>query len=61
MQPFADSKNLYQAETVFGVGTPSYSLTRSVTKGAISNNNCHFPQASSKNGFERGATNRCCD
>lgn len=50
---FGNSSNLYLGEPVLAVGTP-YGLTRSVTRGVISNNNRYMKPSVSDEGFEKG-------
>ena len=53
---FGDSAKLFPGQTVFAVGTP-HGLTRTVTRGIISNNNRYFEDTSGVNGYETGAFN----
>ncbi len=53
---FGDSDKLYVGETVFAVGTP-HGLTRTVTRGIISNNNRYFQDTEGVDGFETGNFN----
>ena len=53
---FGDSDKLYPGQTVYAVGTP-YGLTRTVTRGIISNNNRYFEDSTGVNGYETGAFN----
>ena len=53
---FGDSEKLYPGETVFAVGTP-FGLTRTVTRGIISNANRYFQDFNGVNGYETGAFN----
>jgi serine protease Do len=53
---FGDSDKLYVGETVFAVGTP-HGLTRTVTRGIISNNNRYFEDTEGVDGFETGNFN----
>ena len=53
---FGDSAGLFPGETVFAVGTP-YGLTRTVTRGIISNNNRPFEDSRGVNGYETGSFN----
>ena len=52
---FGDSRNLYPGATVYAVGTP-HGLTRTVTRGIISNTNRYAPNLD-VNGYETGAFN----
>lgn len=52
---FGESKNLYPGATVYAVGTP-HGLTRTVTRGIISNTNRYAPNRD-VNGYETGAFN----
>lgn len=52
---FGDSDALYVGETVFAVGTP-FGLTRTVTRGIISNNR-RFEDTDSVRGYETGTFN----
>jgi serine protease Do len=51
-----DSGKLYPGQEVFAVGTP-HGLTRTVTRGIISNNNRYFEDSRGVNGYETGAFN----
>jgi len=51
-----DSAKLYPGQEVFAVGTP-HGLTRTVTRGIISNNNRYFEDSRGVNGYETGAFN----
>ena len=53
---FGDSANLFPGQTVFAVGTP-YGLTRTLTRGIISNNNRPFEDKGGVNGYETGMFN----
>ncbi len=53
---FGDSAKLYPGQEVFAVGTP-HGLTRTVTRGIISNNNRYFQDTRGVNGYETGAFN----
>ncbi len=53
---FGDSDALYPGETVYAVGTP-HGLTRTVTRGIISNNRRYFQDNSGVRGYETGAFN----
>lgn len=53
---FGDSDKLYVGETVYAVGTP-YGLTRTATRGIISNNNRYFEDETGVNGYETGSFN----
>jgi serine protease Do len=53
---FGDSDELFAGQTVFAVGTP-HGLTRTVTRGIISNNNRYFEDSRGVNGYETGAFN----
>jgi len=53
---FGDSSALYPGQTVFAVGTP-YGLTRTVTRGIISNNNRPFEDSQGVRGYETGSFN----
>ncbi len=53
---FGDSDELYAGQTVFAVGTP-HGLTRTVTRGIISNPNRYFADSGGVRGYETGAFN----
>ncbi len=53
---FGDSKKLFPGEVVFAVGTP-YGLSRTVTRGIISNNNQYLEDLQGVNGYETGLFN----
>jgi serine protease Do len=53
---FGDSDKLYVGETVYAVGTP-HGLTRTVTRGIISNNNRFFEDTEGVDGYETGNFN----
>jgi serine protease Do len=53
---FGDSDKLYVGETVYAVGTP-HGLTRTVTRGIISNNNRYFEDTEGVDGYETGNFN----
>jgi serine protease Do len=53
---FGESDKLYPGETVYAVGTP-YGLTRTVTRGIISNNNQYMGDLQGVNGYETGQFN----
>jgi serine protease Do len=53
---FGDSDRLYVGETVYAVGTP-HGLTRTVTRGIISNNNRYFEDTEGVDGYETGNFN----
>jgi serine protease Do len=53
---FGDSEKLYVGETVYAVGTP-HGLTRTVTRGIISNNNRYFEDTEGVDGYETGNFN----
>ena len=50
---FGDSTRLFPGETVYAVGTP-YGLTRTVTRGIISNTNRYFESEDGVDGYETG-------
>jgi serine protease Do len=51
-----DSDKLFPGETVYAVGTP-YGLTRTVTRGIISNTNRYFEDDTGVDGYETGSFN----
>jgi len=53
---FGDSEKLYVGEVVYAVGTP-HGLTRTVTRGIISNNNRYFEDTEGVDGYETGNFN----
>jgi len=53
---FGNSSKLSVGEEVFAVGTP-HGLTRTVTRGIISNNNRYFEDSQGVRGYETGAFN----
>lgn len=53
---FGDSDKLHPGETVYAVGTP-YGLTRTVTRGIISNTSRYFEDDRGVSGYETGAFN----
>jgi serine protease Do len=53
---FGDIKKLEVGETVYAVGTP-FGLTRTATRGIISNNNRYFEDSRGVNGYETGTFN----
>lgn len=53
---FADSEKLYPGQIVYAVGTP-HGLTRTVTRGIISNNRRYFQDNAGVRGYETGAFN----
>ncbi len=53
---FGNSDDLVPGQTVFAVGTP-HGLSRTVTKGIISNTNRYFSDQSGINGYETGYFN----
>jgi serine protease Do len=53
---FGDSEKLYPGETVYAVGTP-YGLSRTVTRGIISNNRQYLEDTRGINGYETGQFN----
>ncbi len=53
---FGDSDQLYLGETVYAVGTP-HGLTRTVSRGIISNNRRYFEDNTGVRGYETGAFN----
>jgi serine protease Do len=54
--PFGDSSKLYPGQPVFAVGTPN-GLTRTVTRGIISNPNRYFAASNQIRGYETGYFN----
>jgi serine protease Do len=53
---FGDSDKLYPGQTVYAVGTP-YGLSRTVTRGIISNTNQYLKDLQGVNGYETGLFN----
>jgi serine protease Do len=53
---FGDSDELYAGQTVYAVGTP-YGLTRTATRGIISNQRRYFEDSSGVRGYETGTFN----
>ena len=53
---FADSDELFPGQTVYAVGTP-HGLTRTVTRGIISNNRRYFADNRGVKGYETGLFN----
>lgn len=53
---FGDSDGLFVGQTVYAVGTP-HGLTRTVTRGIISNNDRYFEDSRGVNGYETGVFN----
>jgi serine protease Do len=53
---FGDSSELFAGQTVYAVGTP-HGLTRTVTRGIISNHNRYFEDSGGVNGHETGSFN----
>ncbi len=53
---FGDSNKLFPGEVVYAVGTP-YGLSRTVTRGIISNNNQYLEDLRGVNGYETGLFN----
>lgn len=53
---FGDTEKLFVGQTIFAVGTP-YGLSRTVTRGIISNTNQYFEASQGVNGYETGTFN----
>jgi serine protease Do len=53
---FGESDKLQVGDTVYAVGTP-FGLTRTATRGIVSNNNRYFEDARGVNGYETGTFN----
>lgn len=53
---FGDSDKLFPGETVYAVGTP-HGLTRTVTRGIVSNNRRYFEDSKGVRGYETGMFN----
>jgi serine protease Do len=53
---FGNSDDLYVGQTVYAVGTP-FGLTRTATRGIISNNRRYFEDTRGVNGYETGSFN----
>ncbi len=53
---FGDSQKLHPGQEVFAVGTP-HGLTRTVTRGIVSNNNRYFEDTRGIGGYETGMFN----
>jgi len=53
---FGDSAKVQVGETVYAVGTP-FGLTRTATRGIVSNNNRYFEDSRGVNGYETGMFN----
>lgn len=53
---FGDSDDLYPGQAVYAVGTP-HGLTRTVTRGIISNNRRYFEDSRGVDGYETGSFN----
>ncbi len=53
---FGDSGRLFVGQTVYAVGTP-YGLTRTVTRGILSNSNRYFEDPAGVDGYETGSFN----
>ena len=53
---FGDSQALFPGQVVYAVGTP-HGLTRTVTRGIVSNNNRYFEDSRGVGGYETGTFN----
>lgn len=53
---FGDSSKVQVGDTVYAVGTP-FGLTRTATRGIVSNNNRYFEDSRGVNGYETGNFN----
>jgi serine protease Do len=53
---FGDSRELYAGQVVYAVGTP-HGLTRTVTRGIVSNQNRYFEDTRAIGGYETGTFN----